>query len=483
MNARRAIVWLRRDLRLADNPALDWARSNADEILLVYIHAPDEEGAFGPGGASRWWLHHSLEALASDLAGFGQNLLVRAGPTRRVLTELARATQSTLVCWNRLYEPALIARDTEVKRSLLERGIEAVSSNAALLFEPWEINSQSGSPLRVFSPFWRACTRLLDTRAAPSAPPADLPGLPTRPAGQTVASLGLLPATRWDDGLARTFTPGERGAQAALERFLETAITRYAQDRNRPDVAGSSRLSPHLHFGEISPRGILAAIRALDLRGDDARGAESFVRELGWREFAHHLLYHFPATADAPLDSRFEHYPWRSDAGDLHAWERGATGIPIVDAGMRELWQTGWMHNRVRMIVASFLTKNLRIDWRNGARWFWDTLVDADLANNTLGWQWTAGCGADAAPYFRVFNPVLQAERFDPARKYIRKYVPELAALPDKWIHRPWDAPLSELERAGIELGRTYPTPVIDLRASRAAALDGYATVKATARS
>jgi deoxyribodipyrimidine photo-lyase len=284
---------------------------------------------------------------------------------------------------------------------------------------------------------------------------------------------------RWDQGLAAAWTPGEDGAHASLEAFCSGPLAHYDEGRNRPDQRGSSRLSPHLHFGELSPRQCLAAARMALLERASARSAaDTFLRELGWREFAHHLLHHFPTTPGHPLDERFERFPWQPNAAWLEAWQRGKTGYPIVDAGMRELWATGWMHNRVRMVVASLLTKNLRQHWLDGARWFWDTLVDADLANNTLGWQWTAGCGADAAPFFRIFNPVLQAERYDPDRVYLRHWLPELAALPDGWVHRPWQAPPAVLDAAGVILGRTYPLPVVDFPASRNAALAAYAAMR-----
>jgi deoxyribodipyrimidine photo-lyase len=306
----------------------------------------------------------------------------------------------------------------------------------------------------------------------------------------SIDSLELRPTIAWDAGLAASWTPGERGALDRLEAFCDGAMAAYAEGRDRPDLAGTSRLSPHLHFGELSPRQALAAVHARratraadDVGGDSglAAGAEAFVRELGWREFAHHLLYHYPATVDAPMDRRFERLEWRDDAAGLRAWQRGLTGFPVVDAGMRELWHTGWMHNRVRMIVASLLTKNLGVHWHAGLRWFHDTLVDADLANNVLGWQWVAGCGADASPYYRIFNPVLQAERYDPARDYVRRWVPELARLPDAWIHRPWEAPPEVLRAAGVTLGRTYPAPVVDLRGSRERALEQWARLKGEA--
>ena len=471
-----AIVWFRRDLRLTDNPALAEALAAADAVVPVYVHAPEEEGAWAPGAASRWWLQRSLDSLRRALAARGSRLVIRHGPSLAALAGLAEETGAASIHWNRLYEPAIVERDKQIKQALGERGLHGASSNGHLLFEPWAVRTLSGDPYRVFTPFWKTCLRSIDQVGPPLPAPRRLPAVREDLPGEDLESLGLNPRVAWDEGLAKAWRPGEAGAAAALQRFCDEAIGDYGTGRNRPDRAGTSRLSPFLHFGELSARQALVAARVPGI-GDSA-GAESFIRELGWREFAHHLLFHFPHTPDAPLDARFERLDWRRDPGQLQAWQRGATGYPIVDAGMRELWHTGWMHNRVRMIVASLLTKNLFMPWREGARWFWDTLVDADLANNTLGWQWTAGCGADAAPYYRVFNPVLQAEKFDPERRYIRRWVPELAALPDKWVHCPWLAPEQVLDAAGVALGSTYPMPIVDPRASRDEALQRFAMLK-----
>lgn len=396
-----SIVWFRLDLRLHDNPALE-AAAKLGEVVPVFIWAPEEEGAWPPGAASRWWLHHSLKALAKDLGG----LVIRRGPSLDALRHLVKETNATAVFWNRRYEPALSARDTKVKQALLADGLKVESFNSALLFEPWEIKTGSGGPYKVFTPFYRACLRKLEGRARPPGAPSD--PLRGAPGGRTLPldELGLLPKLDWARGF--DWQPGEAGARKQLAAFSPKG---YLEKRDLPAIAGTSRLSPHLHFGEISPRQAWEA------------GNEDYRRQLIWREFAHHLLYHFPATPDQPLKPQFEKFPWRKDAKGLRAWQRGETGFPIVDAGIRELWTTGWMHNRVRMVAASFLVKDLLIPWQEGARWFWDTLVDADLANNTLGWQWVAGCGADAAPFFRIFNPVTQAEKFDPTGEYVRRWV------------------------------------------------------------
>ncbi|MDX1609994.1 MAG: deoxyribodipyrimidine photo-lyase [Halofilum sp. (in: g-proteobacteria)] len=475
-----AIVWFRRDLRLSDNPALRDALGSFDRVLPVYVHAPEEEGEWAPGGAQRWWLHHSLQALAEDLAACGAPLVIRGGPTREALGRLLDETGAAAVLWNRLYEPALIERDRALKHWLREeRGVIARSHNAALLFEPWEVATGQGEPYRVFTPFWRALERRgLPHRLQPR--PRRLPGLARPPRGERVAELGLLPRVRWDAGLEQTWQPGEAGAQNRLDWFVEEALAAYDAGRDAPAEDGTSGLSPWLHCGEIGPRQVVVAVENAGLA--DTSDGRRFLAELGWREFAHHLLYHYPHTPGEPLDPKFAAFPWQRPGAELTAWQAGRTGIPLVDAGMRQLWHSGWMHNRVRMVVASLLTKNLRIHWREGARWFWDTLVDADLASNTLGWQWTAGCGADAAPFFRIFNPVRQGERFDPDGAYVRQWVPELAGLPDRHIHAPWQAPAEVLAAAGVRLGHDYPEPIVDLKGSRQRALDAFERMRRDAR-
>ena len=472
--------WLRLDLRLADNPALAAALARGAPVVPVFLWTPDDEAPFAPGAASRWWLHHSLVALARDLEARGSRLVLRAAPTAAAaLDALLAETGARAVVWSRRYEPAVIARDAEIKRSLRARGVAAGSANAALLHEPWTVLDEKKAPFRVFSPFWRRCLAAPEP-AAPLPPPAHLPAPERWPDSLPLEALALRPAIAWDGGLHAAWTPGEAGAQARLAAFLESAFSCYASERDHPDRPGTSRLSPHLHFGELSPRQVHAALLAAGERTGvpAARVREGkFVAELGWREFAHHLLFHFPATISQPLRPEFARYPWRDDPAALRAWQRGRTGVPIVDAGMRELWQTGWMHNRARMLVASLLTKNLALRWQAGADWFWDTLVDADLASNTLGWQWTAGCGADAASYVRIFNPVSQGARFDPAGDYVRRFVPELARLPADWIHQPWEAPPLVLRAAGVVLGETYPNPIVDLAATRDAALRAFAAL------
>jgi len=427
------LVWFRHDLRLDDNPAV-LAAAARGRVVPVFIWAPDEEAPWQPGAASRWWLHQSLESLAESLAKLGCPLVIRRGPTREALLQLVKETGATHVAWNRRYEPAVVKRDTAIKQALTADGLTAESFGGGLLYEPVHVATKQGKPYQVFTPFWRALLAR-DEPAEPQAAPRKLePARAKPPKSVTIESLGLLPAIDWAGTMRKTWSPGEAGAAKRLKAFLAKPLADYGSGRDRPDHAGTSSLSPHLHFGEISPRRVWHAVRvaaggkpAAKLTGSP----EVYLRELGWREFANHLLYHFPRTPEAPLRADYARFPWADDPVGLRAWQRGRTGFPIVDAGMRQLWATGWMHNRVRMIVASFLVKDLRISWLEGARWFWDTLVDADLAANTLGWQWAAGCGADAAPYFRIFNPTSQQQKFDPDEAYIDRWVARDASYPE----------------------------------------------------
>lgn len=459
--------WFRRDLRLSDNPALHSA-AQAGQVLCIYIDAPEEESPWEAGAASRWWLHGALESLSESLRKKKQPLIFRKGPALETLLELVRETGAQRVVWNRCYEPSLIQRDTQIKARLKEEGIEAESFPGDLLVEPWKLKNKQGEPYKVYTPFSNQVFTL-DVEKPLSVPA--LPALKKMPDSLKLADLNLLPRIAWDDGMRAFWKPGEEQAAQRLQQFNRKAIHLYQEERDRPETQGTSLLSPYLHFGEISPRQVWHGIPK------NAR-TKPFLRQIVWREFAAHLLYHFPQTPLKNLRSEFDRFPWEEDKKLLKAWQRGKTGYPIVDAGMRELWTTGWMHNRVRMVAASFLVKDLLIPWQKGAQWFWDTLVDADLANNTMGWQWVAGSGADAAPYFRIFNPVSQGERFDPQARYVRKWVPELAGLPDKWIHHPWNAPEEELRRAGIVLGKNYPKPVIDHDYARRRALAAYQQIR-----
>ena len=475
-----AILWFRRDLRTDDNPALASALESYERVIPVYIQSRLPEDPWAEGSATRWWLHYSLEALGKNLQSLGSGLVLRAGDPLGELTEILNHSNADAVFWNRLYTPCEIHRDTEIKAQLKARGVDVQTFNSALLKEPWQHLKPNGEPYRVFTPFWKAYLAQ-GYSDFPEDPPQRMPPLPEGLDSLPLAALNLRPKIPWDLGMRETWEPGESSAHRRLAQFLSGPASDYADTRDCPGRSGTSRLSPHLHFGEISPRRIASEIRRRCLPGD--RGVEVFMKEVGWREFGYHLLFHFPHTDQKPLDPRFDSFPWPPhDAAAFARWTRGLTGYPIVDAGMRELWHTGWMHNRVRMIVASFLTKNLMIHWSRGAEWFWDTLVDADLASNTLGWQWTAGCGADASPYFRIFNPVLQGEKFDGSGSYIRHWIPELSQVPDIWIHHPYDLSAEALKAFGVVLGEDYPEPMVDLKGSRERALAAFAAIKSGTR-
>lgn len=474
------ILWFRQDLRLADNPALQAAIDSGQPIIPLYVL--DEESSYvrPRGGASRWWLHHSLAKLTEGLGERGARLALRRGPAADVVAQLQRDTGATQVFWNRLYEPAHVERDRGIKVALRDGGVDAHSFNGSLIREPWEIQTKTGKPYGVFTPFWKAllergvCGRTLPAPARILAPATPI-------IGDRLEDWMLLPTEPdWAVGLRKTWRPGEAAARQRLSDFQEDGLTGYASMRDIPGRPGTSRLSPYLHFGELSPRQIWQAASSWgQASGAAAEGAaNAYLREIGWREFNRHLLFHYPGLPDRNVNSAFDAFAWRRDETRLRAWQRGRTGYPLVDAGMRELWETGWMHNRVRMVVASFLVKHLLIDWREGERWFWDTLVDADPANNAGNWQWVAGCGFDAAPYFRIFNPTLQAEKFDPDGAYVRRWAPEIANLPDKYLHKPWEAPADVLEASGVRLGDTYPAPIVDHKAARQRALDAFADVK-----
>ncbi len=464
-----ALVWFRNDLRLADNPALQAALDEGYAPVCIHIHAPDEEGDWAPGAASNAWRHRSLAALDADLRRHGSRLRLFFGPTLPTLQTLLMACDAEAVFWNRRYEPAIEQRDTAIKKKLRAQGVRAESFNGSLLFEPWALQTKQRGPYQVFTPFWRAALADWRRQATHDAPDR-IEDVEEGPDGVALDALKLAPSQRWDESFWETWPPGEAGAHEALEIFVDGALHGYREQRDRPDRTGTSRLSPHLHFGEIAPWRVIAKLEHARSAGTDA-DIDGYIRQLGWREFAHHLLHHFPDTADHNLNPRFEKFEWaRRHPRQLEAWRSGATGVPIVDAGMRELWQAGWMHNRARMVVASYLCKHLRQHWLEGARWFWDTLVDADLANNTLGWQWVAGTGADASPYFRVFNPATQAEKFDPDGAYIAKWVPELAALPVPARFAPWLHP-----QLAATYAPHYPSkPIVDLAKGRDAALAAY---------
>jgi deoxyribodipyrimidine photo-lyase len=470
------IVWFRQDLRLTDHPALDEAVKTGQPIIPLYILDDKNAGDWAMGAASRWWLHHSLHALNTSLAG---HLVCLSGDALKILPDLIKKANASAVYWNRCYEPWRVNRDKAIKASLEESGIEARSFNGSLLYEPWAIKKDDGTPYRVFTPFFRRGCVAAGEPPQPLAAPKKINFAPTPENTKPVDALGLLPTTiRWDKKMAPYWAIGEKGAQQRLHDFLDDGLDNYKEGRNIPSQNNVSRLSPYLHFGEISPRTVWYAIRQRMMADGLEKDGDHYLSELGWREFSYSLLYFNPTLPTEPLQSRFNAFPWVKDDKALHAWQRGQTGYPIVDAGMRELWETGYMHNRVRMIVGSFLVKDLMLHWAEGEKWFWDTLVDADLANNAASWQWIAGCGADAAPYFRIFNPVGQGEKFDPDGTYVRRFVPELAKLPDEVLHRPWEAEPLVLKSAGVTLGKTYPHPVVDHKIARDRALEAFKLTK-----
>ena len=472
------IVWFQQDLRLSNNGALHAAIARGGPILPLFIWAPDQETPWAPGGASRWWLHQSLRALDEDLRRLGSRLLFASGPSEKTLRRLLAQTQAGAVFWNRRYEPAIRNRQQQLKASLSAEGYEVKSFPGAVLFEPEHIRNKQGRPFQVFTPFWKHCLSL--PQPAPPLPrPKSIPVPAHWPTSESLDDFGLQPTPDWAGGLRQAWKPGERTALAQMKQFIAESFTTYGTLRNRPDLPGTSALSPYLHFGELTPGQIWHQFARENPAGWHS---SQFLSEIGWREFSHHLLYHFPETHTKPLRPEFEKFPWRENRAWLRAWQKGRTGYPLVDAGMRQLWATGWMHNRVRMVVASFLVKDLLIPWQEGARWFWDTLVDADLAQNTLGWQWTAGCGADAAPFFRIFNPASQGEKFDPQGNYIRRWVPELERLPASSIHEPHKASPEVLEKAGVILGETYPAPIVSHTIAREVALEAYAALKPARR-
>ena len=459
------IVWFRNDLRLSDNSALAAALETGDPIVPVFIWSPQEYGDWTLGAASKWWLHHALKSLQDDLDKYDVKLILRRGKSIEVLRDLIQEVSAEQVFWNRRYEKPLREVDSQVKRELRGEGIEAESFKSNLLNEPHTVATGSGNPYKVYTPYWKKVKdRKLDEPVKCDL--LKLRALDSWPQTEPLERLELIPKNEWYKKLESKWNISEAGAHAKLSDFLKDAVNDYDTERDRPDHDGTSSMSPYLSWGLIGPRQIMAALHdSCNLRRS---GPQVYSKEIYWREFGYNVLYHFPDTPDEPLNAAYKDFPWEKDQQTLKRWQKGQTGYPIVDAGMRQLWQTGWMHNRVRMIVSSLLVKHLLQDWNSGARWFWDTLVDADLASNTLGWQWSAGCGADAAPYFRVFNPITQGKKFDPNGDYVRQFVPELRKLPTEYIHEPWEAPKSELKAAGAE---DYPDPIIEHKKGRERAL------------
>jgi deoxyribodipyrimidine photo-lyase len=469
----KTLVWFRQDLRIKDNPALSYACDNGD-IIPIYIL--DNVNTDKPlGGASKWWLHHTLKSLNDAL---DNRLQVFEGDPLQLIPELMDSYDIECAVWNRCYQPWQIKRDKQLKKKLTDSAREVKSFNGSLLWEPWDVLKKDRTPYKVYTPYYRnGCLN----KPAPRHPvdrPKNINFIKAEVSNRlSIDELNLLPNIPWDSTITQQWNPGEEGAADNLQQFLSAPIKNYKEQRNIPNIKGTSRLSPYLRFGEISPHQIwYAALQASNNQIND--DLNCYLSELGWREFSYYLLYHFPTLPKENFNNKFDHFNWRQDAKHVRAWELGKTGYPIIDAGMRELWQTGYMHNRVRMIVGSFLVKNLRVHWSKGEAWFWECLLDADLASNSASWQWVAGTGADAAPYFRIFNPVTQGKKFDSDGSYVRRYCPELTKLPSKYIHTPWLAPKDILEYAGVMLDKNYPIPIVDLKATRESALTAFSNLR-----
>lgn len=476
------LLWFRQDLRLSDNFALQAALKSGRPVFCFFIWDETTPATYQLGGASKWWLHQSLASLDQALRARGNKLHLFRGDPRKILPDLLHKVSGKAVFWNRCYDAHSIARDKGIKTALKESLIEVESFNSHLLYEPWALLNQSGKPYKVFTPFWKkGCLSLGRAWPKPYEPPKRIPEAKHSPVSEKLSSWKLLPRKpNWAKTFSDYWEPGEQGARKQLHLFLSQGVHDYQEGRNFPAKKNVSLLSPHLHWGEIAPWRIWdeAETAAHQDKTIKLSNLEIFQNELGWREFSYSLLYHFPELPRKNFRSEFDAFPWNTNKKGLLAWQQGKTGYPLVDAGMRQLWQTGWMHNRVRMVVASFLVKDLRLHWHQGEKWFWDTLVDADLASNSASWQWVAGCGADAAPYFRIFNPITQSEKFDPEGEYIRQWVPELALLEKKYIHCPWKAPTEILQKAHIVLGKTYPKPIVDHDIARKEALIAYKKIR-----
>jgi deoxyribodipyrimidine photo-lyase len=469
------ILWLRQDLRLSDNPALYYAAKDDSPLIIVYIHDSSQQ-AWSMGKASKWWLHQSLIALDASLKKRYQlPLLFLQGDPLTVLNRLIQQTNAKAVFCNMCFEPHLFKRDIQIESALAAQNIALHKYNASLLLAPWLYHNQAKKPFKVFTPFWKSLQKRMLREIYPI--PKSL--ISYKVEGCLLEDFQLLSSVPWYEKLEKYWQPGEKSAKQKLKSFLYGHAKNYALKRDLPGFEGTSKLSPHLHFGEIGPIQVWHAVQYfLEENPSQSTSLLKFLSELAWREFAYHLLHYHPAIPDEPFKPAFNQLPWENSSAFLKKWQQGQTGYPIVDAGMKELWETGWMHNRVRMIVASFLTKHLLQPWQKGEAWFWDTLVDADLANNAVSWQWVAGCGPDAAPYFRIFNPVLQGEKFDAEGAYIKKWLPALKHLSPEYIHAPWEAPAECLVQAGIILGKTYPYPMIDHAQARNRVLENVKRLK-----
>jgi len=471
-----SIYWFRQDLRLNDNPALTASVKNGS-IIPIYILDNNNAKDHKMGAASRLWLHYSLIELNKQLES---KLIVAEGNPENILLDICKKETVQNIFWNRLYEPWCIDRDKKIKENLSKKDIEINSFNGSLLWEPWEVLKNDGTPYRVFTPYFRrGCMNAVPPRRPLPKPTKIIYHEIKKFKSSLINDLNLLPSHSWKNKLLINWKVGEKGAQSRLDEFVENELNGYKEGRNFPINKNVSRLSPYLHWGEISSNTLWYKVKDRDKIGiGNAKDNDHFLSEIGWREFSNSLLFHFPTLPRENLQKRFDKFPWNYDEEKLIAWKKGKTGYPIVDAGMRELWSTGYMHNRLRMIVGSFLVKNLLLHWHEGEKWFWDCLLDADLANNSASWQWIAGCGADAAPYFRIFNPINQGLKFDPDGIYIRKFIPEISELPTKYIFNPWEAPKEVLEKANVRLGKNYPNPLVDLKSSRQKALSAFSKLK-----
>lgn len=471
------IIWFRQDLRREDNPALHSAYEEGAKILPVFIEDEETPGDWSRGAASKWWLHHSLKSLNDSLS---DKLNLYSGKPQDILPDLIKETGADAIYWNRCYEPWRKERDKKIKKALEDDGVEVKSFKAGLIWEPWTISTKQDTPYKVFTAFYKNGCLPAGEPDRPLPAPDRLTYHDRLSSALKLEELKFIPEKDWYKKIEKYWSVGEDHAQKALRHFIKNDVDEYNTMRDRPGVEGTSRLSPHLHFGEISARTAWHEVRKHQHMGKGSnKDSDVFLSELGWREFSYNLLYHFEdRITDKPLNEKFENFPWQQNKNALKAWKEGKTGYPIVDAGMRQLWETGWMHNRVRMIVASFLIKDLMVHWSEGEKWFWDCLVDADLANNSASWQWVAGCGADASPFFRIFNPVLQGEKFDPKGEYVSEWCPELSKLPNKYIHKPWEADDETLDKAGVKLGETYPRPIVDHSEARDEALTAYKKLK-----
>ena len=470
------IFWFRQDLRISDNPGFS-AACQRGFIIPIYILDDVNAGIHKLGAASRWWLNSALEDLDESLGGF---LRFYVGDAHTLLPKLVQAYNAQGVFWNRCYEPWRINRDTKIKQQLSDSGIEVLTSNGSLLWEPWQVFKKNGDAYRVYTPFYRrGCLSMPPPRSPIPIPKEIRYAAPDRKLDACALSdLNLLSNNDWHLKLSKHWDVGEKNAQKCATDFVSKRLNDYREGRNFPYNSKVSRLSPYLRFGQISPNVVWFMAKNHSVKIERAESLDTFLSELGWREFSYYTMYHFPELPVKNLQARFDKFPWHMEGSHLRAWEEGNTGFPLVDAGMRELWETGYMHNRVRMVVGSFLVKNLLIHWHHGQRWFWDCLVDADLASNSAGWQWVAGCGTDAAPFFRIFNPITQSEKFDAEGRYIRRFVPQLSKLSNKYIHAPWLASSEALDAAGVKLGDNYPHPIVDVKISRALALAAFEQTK-----